>query len=209
GGHSLLATQALARVREAFDVDLSLTDFFEAPTAAALAARVETARRAGRPRIERARRDRPLPASSTQQRFWWREQLQPDTALHNVSLQVNVPGRVAPAIVAAAIESIVRRHEVLRTTFIPIDGVPMQRIGPAGSIDLQAWDLRTAPQAWSLATERAGRPFDLEHGPLLRASFIRVSVDLALVQVTMHHIVTDGWSQGIFLRELWATIDAR
>jgi amino acid adenylation domain-containing protein len=208
GGHSLLATQALARVRDAFDVELTLTDFFEAPTASALAIRVEAARTTGSARLVRARRDRPLPASSAQQRFWWLEQLNPNSSLHHVCLQARLPGAVTPETVRSALEAIVRRHEVLRTTFVPIDGVPMQRVGPAGPIDLGYWDVGTTPNAWMLAAELSERPFDLERGPLLRAGLIRVHAALAVVQVTMHHIVTDGWSQGIFLRELLAAIDS-
>jgi amino acid adenylation domain-containing protein len=206
GGHSLLATRVLVRVREALGAQLTLRDFFEAPTLSGLAERVEAVGRAEGTGIERVRRDRPLPLSFAQQRLWWLEQLHPGTDLYNVTLQARLEGAADPAVVAAALEEIVRRHEVLRTTFGAREGTPMQRVGPVRRPDLPVLDARTMPGAWELAARQAEAPFDLEHGPLLRACLLRVSDELSLLRVTMHHTVTDGWSQGIFLEELLALL---
>ena len=207
GGHSLLATRVLARVREAFGVELSLRDFFEAPTAAGLAERIATAARAEGGAIERVRRDRPLPLSFAQERLWWLEQLHPGAALYNVTLQARLPA-TDPALVAAALEDVVRRHEILRTTFGTQEGTPFARIGPVRRPDLAVLDVRTTPGAWEAAARLTEAPFDLERGPLLRACLLRVSDALSLLQVTAHHIVTDGWSQGVLLEELQAALDA-
>ncbi|MDQ5820309.1 MAG: amino acid adenylation domain-containing protein, partial [Actinomycetota bacterium] len=208
GGHSLLATRVVARVREAFGVELTLRDFFEAPTPAGIAARLGSAPRADDTSIEPVRRDRPLPLSFAQQRLWWLDQLYPGTALYNVTLQIRLPGATDPELVAAALEDVMRRHEVLRTTFGATEGTPFQRVGPVRRTEVPVFDARTSPAAWAWAAREEEAPFDLERGPLLRACLLRVSNELALLKVTTHHIVTDGWSQGLLLEELQTLLAA-
>src|SRR5262249_10507450 len=119
GGHSLLAMQLLARLHDAFQVDLTVGDVFEAPTGMGLAAKIEEELRAGHggqaPPIARASRDRELPLSFAQQRLWFLDQLSPGSAEYNVSTALRVIGRLDLQVLAASLGEIVRRHEVLRT----------------------------------------------------------------------------------------------
>ncbi|MEM7354903.1 MAG: amino acid adenylation domain-containing protein, partial [Acidobacteriota bacterium] len=211
GGHSLLAIQAITRARKDFGVELPVRALFEAPTVAAFAERVASAQAesSARGALAPVTRDQPLPLSHAQERLWILDQLQPGNPFYNIPATVQLQGPLEPPALAAAIHGIVARHEVLRTTFVAgSSGAPMQRIKPAGSPELPLIDLSgIAPQQRSallanLAGAEARRPFDLAHGPLLRLTLVRLSTAEHAALVTLHHIVADGWSLGIFLHEL-------
>ncbi|HKH46431.1 MAG TPA: amino acid adenylation domain-containing protein, partial [Thermoanaerobaculia bacterium] len=212
GGHSLLATRLLSRVRDLFGVDLPLREVFQSPTVAALAARIEEARRSdagpGLPPVERASRDGDPPPSFAQERLWFLQQLEPDSAAYNVPAALRLEGSLAAPALAAALNEIVRRHEALRTTFPAVDGRPVQAIAPAPSIPLACIDLTglAAGARWEevrrVAEEEAGRPFDLAAGPLLRVRLLRLAPDQHALLLNLHHIVADGWSLGVLVREL-------
>jgi amino acid adenylation domain-containing protein len=218
GGHSLLATQAIARVRTAFQVDLPLTALFEAPSVAALASRVEAAVRegygVGAPPIAPAPRDAELPLSFGQERLWFLDQLEPDNASYNVPAAVRLAGRLRVPALAQAISEVLRRHEILRTTFPTVAGSPRQVIAPPREVSLDALDLgplsadeREAAVQREAAAE-AQRPFDLAAGPLVRARLLRLTDDDHVLLFTLHHVVSDGWSLGILVREVAALYEA-
>jgi len=218
GGYSLVATRLVARVRDVFGVEPPLRDFFESATIAGLARMVEAALRdeAGvqTPPIERIRRDGPLPASFAQQRLWFLDQLEPGSASYNIPIAVKLEGNLDRPALGRALNEVVRRHEVLRTTFASEGGVPYQVIAPTIDIAMPIVDLADLPneprnaEASRRIDEEAGRPFDLARGPLIRAGLIRMSEGEHIVLVTMHHIVSDGWSIGVLIREVAALYEA-
>ncbi|HVR96999.1 MAG TPA: amino acid adenylation domain-containing protein, partial [Thermoanaerobaculia bacterium] len=218
GGHSLVATRVTSRLREALGVEVPLRDLFEAPTVSGLAGRVERALRAGQgvdlSLIERTPRNQPLPLSFAQERLWFLDQLEPGSAIYNIPLALRLQGPLDPLALGAALGEVVRRHEPLRTTFLRTpEGVPVQVIAPAGPLALPVVDLAALPAAARdvevrrLATAEAERPFNLAAGPLLRAALLRLGEGDHAALVTMHHIVSDGWSIGIFLAELAASYE--
>ncbi|MES2295468.1 MAG: amino acid adenylation domain-containing protein [Pseudomonadota bacterium] len=214
GGHSLLLTQVVSQVRSAFHVDIALRTMFEAPTVAALALRIDAARRDDGtpvlPMIGVAARDKPLALSFAQQRLWFLDQYAPESAIYNMPTAMRLSGQLATHALHASLNEIVRRHESLRTRFTDIDGSPIQTIAPTLDLGLALTDLsslapaeRTA-KAHELAQEEARRPFDLASGPVIRAALLRLDEDEHILLLTMHHIVSDGWSAGVLVRELAA-----
>ncbi len=212
GGHSLLATQVMSRLREAFNVELPLRRLFEGPTVAELAHAVEAALAAGAPApdgpIPRAPQGAPLPLSFAQERLWFLDRLQPGETVYNLPLVLRLEGDLDVPALAAAIGEIVRRHAVLRTVFVEGGGDPVQRVMPAASRGLEMVDLAGLPAAAReretarLAAEEAARPFDLARGPLLRTALLRLGEGRHALVVNQHHIVSDGWSAGVLVREV-------
>ncbi len=221
GGHSLLATQAISRIRSAFQVDLPLRALFETPTVAALAPRVDAAMRAGQglqvpPLVPVARDAGPMPLSFPQQRLWFLDQLTPGSALYNIPMALRLEGTLDVAALEYAFEELIRRHESLRTTFLLTGEQVLQVFAPAA----QAWPLGVVdlcqlpegslePEVRRLASEEAMRPFDLARGPLFRSTLLRLDAQQHVLLVTVHHIVSDGWSSGVLVRELAALYSAR
>ncbi|HEV7515038.1 MAG TPA: amino acid adenylation domain-containing protein, partial [Thermoanaerobaculia bacterium] len=218
GGHSLLATQVASRVRQAFEVELPLRLLFEKPTVAALAVAVERALRGGEaatiPPITPVPRSAELPLSFAQQRLWFIDQLEPGSPAYNIPAAFRLSGRLDRAALAASLAEIVRRHETLRTTFATVSGRPVPCLAPAVAADLQKIDLGALPEETRsreerrLAREEARRPFDLARGPLFRAALLQGASEAHAVLVTLHHIVSDGWSTGVLVRELGALYGA-
>ncbi len=217
GGHSLLAARVLARVRHLFGVDLGIWELFEARTLEGLARTVEQAREAALgspreagPRLAPAGRGGPLPLSFAQQRLWFLYRLQEDLSIYNLPMSYRLLGRLDPAVLEASLGEVVRRHEALRTTFDERGGEPVQVIAPAGRHDLPLADLSGLPaeparrEAWRIAGGEPARPFDLTQGPLLRTALLRVAPEEHLFLLSMHHIVSDGWSMGVLLQEIGA-----
>ena len=218
GGHSLLATRAISRLRAAFGVELPLRMLFEAPTVEGLAARVESELRAGAgllvPAIVPVAREGSLPLSFAQQRLWFIDQLAPGSPLYNIPLALRIEGLLNPGVLAGALTAVVARHEALRTLFSAREGVAEQVIQPPSELLLPVIDLgglepeRRAAAGEELAGLESGRPFDLERGPLLRVSLLRFGAEEHAALVTMHHIVSDGWSMGVLLREVTVLYEA-
>jgi amino acid adenylation domain-containing protein/non-ribosomal peptide synthase protein (TIGR01720 family) len=211
GGHSLLATQLISRIRNAFNVELPLRAMFETPTLAELARVLDRAHRAPAPPIPRAARDRVIPLSFAQQRLWFLDQLEPNNPLYNIAAAVRLEGALDADALARALNEIVQQHEALRTSFANQDGQAAQIIAPALTLDLARTDLRDAPQTDPLDLARADArlPFDLTRAPLLRARLVRIADDTHVLILVVHHIIADGWSMQILLREVIARYAAR
>ncbi|HVS00778.1 MAG TPA: amino acid adenylation domain-containing protein, partial [Thermoanaerobaculia bacterium] len=213
GGHSLLATRVMSRLRDALRVELALRELFEEPTIAGLAGRVESRLRAGAqlslPPLQTVSRDRDLPLSFAQQRLWLIDQLEPESSMYNLPVALRVEGRLGIEVLRRSLEEIVRRHEVLRTVFVWRQGAAVQVIAPAGEfvlpvIDLSGLEAAREAVAAVLVEQESVRPFDLARGPLLRARVVRLAAQDHLVLLTMHHILSDGWSMEILVREATA-----
>ncbi|RKG63993.1 amino acid adenylation domain-containing protein, partial [Corallococcus sp. CA054B] len=210
GGHSLLATQVVSRVRAEFNVELPLRALFESSTVEALAGRLHGSATSQAPKLTCASHDGPRPLSFAQQRLWLLDQLQPGDASYNLPTALQLSGHLDVEALRRAFESLVQRHEALRTTFHAHQDQPIQTIHAASGWTLPLVDLSTRPEALRedearrLANEEARRPFDLARGPLLRSTLVRLTEDSHLLLVTMHHIVSDGWSMGVLVREMVA-----
>ncbi|HET7460394.1 MAG TPA: amino acid adenylation domain-containing protein [Longimicrobium sp.] len=213
GGHSLLATRVVSRVRQVFGVEVPLRALFEGPTVAELAERVEEIRRAGAPALPPvvpAERTGALPLSFAQERLWFIDRLEPGSAVYNLPVARRLEGALDQAALERALGEIVRRHEALRTVFAEADGSPVQVIAPFGGFALPVEDLSGLAEADREAAvrrragEEAARPFDLSAGPLFRAALLRLGEEDHLLLLSMHHVVSDGWSMGVLFRELSA-----
>ena len=213
GGHSLLATQVVSRIRDLFQVELPLRVLFEHPTVRGVAAEVETARAShvgviAPPLLPAERKADGLPLSYAQQRLWFIAQLEPDSAAYNCPGAVRLSGELDVSALERSLAEIVRRHEVLRTSFVTEDGIPVQQIAAASEVYLRQVDLsgleeeRREQETERESEEEARRPFDLSRGPLLRVVLLRLGEREHVLLVTMHHVVSDGWSVGVLIREL-------
>ncbi|WP_414682885.1 amino acid adenylation domain-containing protein, partial [Longimicrobium sp.] len=214
GGHSLLAVRVISRVRQAMGAEVGIGDLFERPALADFARGLEQAGRADLPPIERVARTGRLPLSFAQQRLWFLEQMGGMGSMYHIPKGLRLRGELDGTALARALERIVERHEALRTTFHAAGGEPEQRIAPIGEsgFHLAGHDLSAHPDAEAelrrLAGEEANAPFDLERGPLVRGQLIRLAEDDHVLLLTMHHIVSDGWSSGVLTNEMGALYGA-
>ncbi len=211
GGHSLLATRIISSIRKLWQVELPLRDMFVHPTIAALAAEIERARHVQHalllPRLQPLPHDRDLPLSFAQQRLWFLDQLGAG-AMYNVLKAVRIEGPLNLLALRHSLNTLMRRHEALRTTFPVSEGEPRQRIAAATPIALPFIDLQALPdpererQVLSLAQQEQLAPFDLDRGPLVRVWLVHLAPQQYALIVMMHHIVTDGWSIGLIQHEI-------
>jgi acyl carrier protein len=221
GGHSLLATQVVSRLRDLFHVDIPLRSLFESPTVAGLSRSIEALLHVDReceapPLLPVARDDEgeALPLSFAQQRMWFLNQFEPDSPFYNISVALRLAGPLNVAALEQSLREIVRRHETLRTTFPTVDGVAVQLVAATSDVNLPLLDLseltevERETEALRVATEEARRPFDLTRGPMMRSTLLRLNEEEHVVVLTMHHIISDGWSMGVFVREVAALYEA-
>src|SRR6185437_7325278 len=214
GGHSLLATQLVSRVRKQFRIELPLRSLFETPTVAALAEKIEksTANNADaiKPRVKRES----AVVSFAQQRLWFLDQLEENRALYNVPRALRLTGSLDVDALQRALNELISRHEPFRTHFESIDGTLRQIISDHAEIPLTVADLTNLAheereeRAAQLTREEATRPFDLAHGPVIRAHLLRLDAQEHILLLTTHHIVSDAWSAGILFSELGALYNA-
>jgi NRPS condensation-like uncharacterized protein len=160
------------------------------------------------PREARERLADSNPLSFSQQRLWFLDQMDPENAAYNIPAAVRMEGPLNIEALERSFNEIIRRHEVLRTTFPSFDGRPLQLIEPAYELPLNIIDLTDSPlearesEATRLAIEEISKPFDLTQLPLIRVLLLRLADDDHIAVVTMHHSVSDGWSVGIFIKEM-------
>jgi amino acid adenylation domain-containing protein len=213
GGHSLTATRLLSRLRVNYRVDVALKSLFESPTVAAFAQCVENAlQQVSRETILSllpVPRGNSLPASFGQRALWFHEQLDPESRAYNLVSAYRLSGGLDVKALEQSINQIIDRHEVLRTVFEAVDGQPMQKILPAMAIELPVVDLTYArsdstqeSELRRIASDVAGQSYDLAQGPLLRTTLLQLADDEHVLLLAIHHVVFDGWSIGIFVREL-------
>ncbi|HKV09761.1 MAG TPA: amino acid adenylation domain-containing protein [Thermoanaerobaculia bacterium] len=210
GGHSLLAGQVAAGLRSALGLELPPSVLFEHPTAARLAREIEARRRGGAgslPPLEPVSRQRALPVSYAQERLWLHDQLEPGSNAFNMAYALRLRGPLSVAALDASLCEIVRRHEILRTRVV-FDGRPLQVIDPPARRLLAVADLSglSAPgrEAERAVLDLQFGSFDLARGPLLRAALLRLAPDDHVFCLTVHHILCDGWSLSVLIREMTA-----
>ena len=212
GGHSLLAIQVISRIRAVMGVELSVRSLFETPSVAGLAEQIEQKLRSGQaramPPLVPVTRVQDLPLSFAQQRLWFMDQLQPESTAYLSTEVLHFQGVLNVEMLERSLEVLVRRHEILRTTFTVRAGQPIQVIHPSGCYCLPLIDLRgLRPErrecvAQQMARQEIQRPCDLTTGPLLRTYTLRLETQEHLILLTQHHIITDGWSNKVLMREL-------
>src|SRR5581483_8263148 len=211
GGHSLLATQMVSRVRQAFRAEVSLRWVFESPTVAGLSKRIEEGMRSGgeliAPPMTPVQRNQAMPLSFAQERLWFIEQMESGTGTYNIPAGVRLEGWLSTAALEQALREVVRRHEVLRTSFIETEGEPLQVIAETVGLGLDEVDLsgleadEREAVTTKLSREESSRGFDLKKASLIRARLLRIAEQEQVLLLTMHHIVSDGWSGKLLIRE--------
>lgn len=219
GGHSLIATQVVARMCDSFQIDFPLRRLFETPTIAELANLLEQMiRDAGASGLKRTvisplvpkDRGHRIPLSFAQQRLWFLDQFEPDSAFYNIPAALRLPGPLSVYALQKALNSVVKRHEVLRTAFSVVDGEPSQVIAQFFDLPLEIIELGHLPprerevEAQRLSAQHAQKPFNLNRGPMIRAQLLRLTTTDHILLLSVHHIASDGWSMEVLFRELSA-----
>jgi amino acid adenylation domain-containing protein/non-ribosomal peptide synthase protein (TIGR01720 family) len=216
GGHSLKGTQVISGIYEVLGVRLPLRTLFENPTLDALAKRVESALRDGADQFSPIRpvpRDRTFPLSLAQEPLWAFDRLIPGAPLFNISTSFRLAGPLDVPALELSLNEIVSRHESLRTNFDLVEGQPAQIIAKSKTATLTVIDLAALPAAeraaevLRLASAESKRSFDLAGGPLYHASLLRLGQQEHVFLLTCHHIITDGWSFSVLVRELSAVYE--
>ncbi|MGA9773579.1 MAG: amino acid adenylation domain-containing protein [Blastocatellia bacterium] len=211
GGHSLLATQAVAWASDLFQVKVPLRSLFDSSTLEGFASSVERAVRAGHkleaPPITRVPRDQRLPLSFAQQRLWFLDQMEPGLSVYNIPTALSLTGPLNLRALEESLDACIERHESMRTSFISEEGLPYQIVSPHMDFRLSLIDLEGLPENLDQAIRRLTREealhrFDLSKAPLLRAKLLRVTSEHHVLLITMHHIISDGWSLGLLIREI-------
>ncbi|TAE52347.1 MAG: non-ribosomal peptide synthetase, partial [Nostocales cyanobacterium] len=218
GGHSLLATQLVSRIRQSFQVEIPLQRIFANGTVAELASLIEQLQKQQLeifaqpilPRVENAE----LPLSFAQQRLWFINQFEPNSASYNIPLALHLEGNLNQSALEKSLLEIINRHESLRTNFVNIDGQAVQIIHPQTSGKVSVIDLRQLTTSErekavkELLKQQINQGFNLESESLIRITLILLSDTENILSLCMHHIISDGWSMGVFVDELTTLYNA-
>ena len=216
GGDSILVNQCIARIREELQVEIPLRKFFERPTIKALAEEIEKQERqvTSIKRVASVERVGEIPLSFAQERLWFLQELDSENVAYFVPRVIRMKGKLAVSLIERTFTEIIRRHEILRTVFPTIDGQPLQRILPPYLFKIPVLDwngLETEEQEQKVSeflSAEDRRPFDFEKGPLLRVTILKLKEQEHLFVLTEHHLVHDGWTQGVLLREFISIFSA-
>ncbi|OXS22705.1 non-ribosomal peptide synthetase [Pseudomonas fluorescens] len=210
GGNSISATQVIARLRESLGLELNLRLLFEAPTLQGFAAQVAHLQQDGgvaQGAIRALSAHDERPQSLAQNRLWITWQLDPQSSAYTIPGALRLRGELDEDAVRASFAQLIQRHDALRTRFYERDGQAYQRIDAAVTFDLQLIDLSDLPaaereaRAQQIREDEARTVFDLEKGPLLWVTLVRLDDEDHQLLVTLHHIIADGWSLSILLDE--------
>ena len=215
GGHSLLAMQLISRIRSNFKVELPISTFFTVPTIVTLGQEIQQLQQQKldltSPLIlSRAREteNSELILSFAQTRLWFLAQFEPNSALYNIPIALRLEGQLQVVSLEESLKEIIARHETLRNNFLNLDGQPIQVIHSTIDWKLSVEDLQSLPEQeqefafLALARNQAIKPFDLGNESLIRGTLVVLSEQEWVLLICMHHIVSDGWSRGIFIDEL-------
>ena len=208
GGHSLLAAQIAARIRSQFAFEAPLSALFESPTVALLAEHIAGGASDAIRTIAKADRSEALPLSFNQQQFWLLDQVSPNRATYNVSTGLKIDGPLDLKKLQDVVDCLVDRHEILRTNVVTTTASAVQVISPSLSIPVRVADLSGLPAARAMSqraaifAEERDHIFDLSKGPLMRVRLLKFGDKQHELLITFHHIICDGWSINVLLREL-------
>uniref|UniRef100_A0A1D9G7P5 Carrier domain-containing protein n=1 Tax=Moorena producens (strain JHB) TaxID=1454205 RepID=A0A1D9G7P5_MOOP1 len=212
GGHSLLATQLISQLRVTFKREIPLRQVFESPTIALISPKLTqlltTENQLILPLIQPRTDSEQLPLSSAQERLWFLNQLEGSSATYNMPAALKITGNLIINALEQTLSEIINRHEVLRTSFSTVNGTPTQVIHPDTTININVVDLQQYPEPLretilqQEVQQEATTPFDLEVAPLIRCKLWQLDTTEYVLVLTMHHIVSDGWSMGILIEEL-------
>ncbi|MFD5650509.1 amino acid adenylation domain-containing protein, partial [Streptomyces sp. NPDC127039] len=211
GGHSLLAARVIARTRRALGAECGIRDVFEARTAAALAGRLAGRGSSGRPELVPVARPEPLPLSHAQRRLWFLHRMEGPSATYNIPFAARFAEPLDPAALDAALGDVVARHEALRTVFAELDGRPYQRVLTPAEAGVRLAVAEVPEERFGTERERAlGHLFSLDSEPPIRVTLLHDPASGAqTLVVLLHHIASDEWSMGPFLRDLEKAYTAR
>ena len=210
GGNSITATQVVARLRETLGLELNLRMLFEAPTLSTFAANVTQLQQDGgvaQGAIHALSRQDELPQSLAQNRLWITWQLDPQSSAYTIPGGLRLRGELDEDAVRLSFQHLIQRHEALRTRFYERNGQAFQRVDANVAFDLQVIDLSDLPaaeretRAQQIREDEARTQFDLEKGPLLWVTLVRLDDEDHQLLVTLHHIIADGWSLNILIDE--------
>ncbi|WP_339452278.1 non-ribosomal peptide synthetase [Pseudomonas sp. JAI120] len=210
GGNSITATQVVARLRETLGLELNLRLLFEAPTLSAFAANVAQLQQDGgiaQGAIHALSRQEELPQSLAQNRLWITWQLDPQSSAYTIPGALRLRGELDEDALRSSFQYLIQRHEALRTRFYERDGQAFQRVDAHRDFDLQIIDLSDLPsaereaRAQQIREDEARTQFDLEKGPLLWVTLVRLDDEDHQLLVTLHHVIADGWSLNILIDE--------
>ncbi|WP_354676164.1 amino acid adenylation domain-containing protein [Pseudomonas syringae] len=210
GGHSLLAMRMVSQVRQQLGVELPLGELFALGELAAVAAALCDVARSELPSILPVTRDQPMPLSFAQQRLWFLAQMDGGNEAYNIPMALSLEGTLDVTALTRALARIVERHETLRSRFVAgEDSAHVLFVPTPADARLPVEDMRHIPQALAERIRaEAVAPFDLAHGPLMRAHLLQVADERHVLLLTVHHIVADGWSMGVLTQELLALYPA-